>query len=314
MSLSRHSVRPHASTMGQWCRFRYFTGKAWTNLTNNKLVTVLTVFTITLALLIISLFLLFYVNLEGTVDQWSRKVVVTVYFVNELSPQEAGALKARISALSGTDSVKYIAKDEALKRFRSRLKGQEALLEGVAPDVLPASMEISLKKGFRSVEAVTDFVAALKKIQGVGEVQYGEEWVRKFLTFFQFLRMLGILIGSFLVLAVLFIVSNTIKLTIMARKEELEILSLVGATPFFIKAPFLVEGMIQGAAGSLCAVILLVAGYYSFLSNAVNFLSFNPAESGLTFLPPGYIAAVLIGGVMLGFIGSLASLKKFVTN
>lgn len=313
MTRSRHSVRPHASTMGPWCRFCYFAAKARANLVSNKLVTTITVFTITLALLIISLFLLFYVNLEGTVEQWSRKVVVTAYFDSELSQQELVSLKSRISSLPGTESVKYIGKDEALKRFRSRLKGQEALLEGVAPDVLPASMEIALKKQYRSADAITGFVAGVKKVQGVGEVQYGEEWVGKFLTFFHLLRMLGILLGSFLLLAVLFIVSNTIKLTIMARKDELEILGLVGATPFFIKAPFLIEGMIQGAAGAVFSVILLVAGYYSFLSNAVNFLSFNPEEAGLSFLPPAYIAAILIGGVFLGLIGSLASLKKFIT-
>lgn len=299
--------------MGPWLKFCYFAGKAWSNLVSNKLVTAITVFTITLALLIISLFMLFYVNLEGTVEQWSRKVVVTVYFDNELPQQDMSVLRSKISALPGTESVSYIDKDQALKRFRSRLKGQEALLEGVAPDVLPASMEITLKKQFRSADAVTAYVAGLKRLSGVGEIQYGEDWVRKFLTFFQFLRMLGILIGSFLLMAVLFIVSNTIKLTIMARKDELEILGLVGATPLFIKAPFLIEGMIQGAVGALFAVILLVAAYYSFLANAVNFLSFNPADAGLTFLPPAYIAALLLGGVLLGFIGSIASLKKFIT-
>ncbi len=314
MTRSRHSVRPHASAMGPWSRFCYFAAKAWANLLNNRLVTAITVFTITLALLIISLFLLFYVNIEGTVDQWSRKVVVTVYFEGELTPQEVTSLKGKVSSLQGTDSVQYIGKEEALKRFRSRLKGQESLLEGVAPDTLPASMEISLKKQFRSSEAIASYVAALRKVQGIGEIQYGEEWVRKFLSFYQFLRLLGLLIGGFLLLTVMFIVSNTIKLTILARKEELEILSLVGATPFFIKAPFLIEGMIQGACGALFAIILLVSGYYAFLSNAVNFLSFNPADSGMIFLPPVYIAALLFGGVTLGLIGSLASLKKFVIN
>lgn len=265
-----------------------------------------------LALLIISVFMLFYVNIEGTVEQWSSKVVITAYFDNELSPQELVALKSRVNALPGTDSLRYINKDEALQRFRSRLKGQEALLEGVSADILPASMEISLKRQHRSPDAVTGFVAALKGIQGIVEVQYGEEWVRKFLTFFHFLRMLGILIGTFLLLAVLFIVSNTIKLTIMARREELEIQGLVGGTPFFIKAPFLIEGMLQGAAGAIFAVMALVAGYYLFMSNAINFLSFDPAEAGMTFLPATYIAALLIGGVILGFIGSLASLKKFI--
>lgn len=313
MSRPRHNVRPQATTLGPWKKFQYFTGKAWSNLTNNKLVTALTVCTITLALLIISLFMLFYVNLEGTVEQWSRKVVVTVYFDNELSPQDMSLLKARILALNGTESVKYISKDEALKKFRSRLKGQETLLEGVAAEVLPASMEISLKRQFRSSDAVTAFVSGLKMVQGIGEVQYGEEWVQKFLTFFQLLRMIGLLIGTFLLLAVLFIVSNTIKLTIMARRDELEILGLVGATPFFIKVPFLIEGMLQGAIGAILSILLLSGGYFFFMSNAVNFLSFNPAEAGLVFLAPVQVASVLAGGIFLGLIGSLASLKKFIT-
>lgn len=312
MSRPRHNVRPQATTLGPWKRLQYFTNKAWSNLIGNKLVTLLTVCTITLALLIISLFMLFYVNLEGTVEQWSRKVVVTVYFDNEPSQQDAALIKARISALSGTESVRYISKDEAFTKFRSRLKGQESLLEGVTADVLPASMEISLRRQFRSADAVASYVSGLKRIQGIGEVQYGEEWVQKFLSFFQLLRMLGLLIGTFLLLAVLFIVSNTIKLTILARKDELEILGLVGATPFFIKAPFLIEGMLQGAAGALLAVFGLYAGYFFFLSNAVNFLSFNPAEAGLVFLSPIHIVSVLIGGIFLGFVGSLASLKKFI--
>jgi cell division transport system permease protein len=152
----------------------------------------------------------------------------------------------------------------------------------------------------------------LKHEQGIGEVQYGEEWVKKFMTFFQFIRILGLMIAGFLVLTVLFIVSNTIKLTVLARQDELEILALVGATPFFIKAPFLIEGMLQGVVGAIIAISILTAGYYSMLANAVNFLSFNPADAGLTFLPIPYIVALIFGGVILGFIGSLVSLKKLI--
>lgn len=293
-------------------RLGYFTSKALVNLRNNRLVTLITVCTITLALLIISLFMLFYVNMEGTIDQWSRKVAVTVYFATEPLPQELSLLKSRITALPGTETVQYVSRDEALKIFRSRLKGQESLLEGVSADILPSSFEITLKKEFRSADNVNLYVSRLKNVQGVGEVQYGEEWVRKFLAFFQFIRILGLMIATFLILAVLFIVSNTIKLTVLARQDELEILALVGATPFFIKAPFLIEGMLQGAAGSLIAVAILTAGYYSMLANAANFLSFNPADTGLIFLPLPYIAMLISGGVILGFIGSLVSLKKLI--
>jgi cell division transport system permease protein len=312
MSHSRHTVRPPAASKSSGGRLGYFTRKALGNLRNNRLVTLITICTITLALLIISLFMLIYVNMEGTIDQWSRKVAVTVYFDTEPLPQELAALKNRINGLPGTESVQYISRDEAYKIFRSRLKGQESLLEGVSADILPSSFEITLQKEFRSTDSVNLYVSRLKQVQGVGEVQYGEEWVKKFLTFFQFIRIIGLLIAGFLILAVLFIVSNTIKLTVLARHDELEILALVGATPFFIKAPFLIEGMVQGAVGALVAVSILTAGYYSMLANAVNFLSFNPSATGLTFLPLSHIAALIFGGVLLGFIGSLVSLKKLI--
>ncbi|NVN99213.1 MAG: ABC transporter permease [Geobacteraceae bacterium] len=313
MSLNRQNVRPQASAKGAGGRLGYFTRKALANLASSRLVTLITVCTITLALLIISLFMLIYLNMEGTIEQWSRKVAVTVYFDREPSSPELASLKSRIAALPGTESVQYVSKEDALKKFRSRLKGQESLLDGVSADILPSSLEISLKKEFRATDSVNVYVSRLKHLQGVGEVQYGEEWVKKFLTFFQVIRVLGLMIAVFLVMAVLFIVSNTIKLTVLARQDEIEILALVGATPFFIKAPFLIEGMLQGAVGGITALALLTGGYFALLANAVNFLSFNPAEAGLTFLPLPYMVALVIGGVALGFIGSLVSLKKLIT-
>lgn len=313
MSHSRQNVRPQANSKGAGGLVGYFTRKAMANLRSNRLVTLITIGTITLALLIISLFMLFFVNMEGTIDQWSRKVAVTVYFDKEPLPQDLAALKSRIATLPGTESVQYISREEALKIFRSRLKGQESLLEGVSAEILPSSLEIALKKEFRSSDAVNLYVSRLRHVQGVGEVQYGEEWVKRFLSFFQFVRIVGILIAIFLLLAVLFIVSNTIKLTVLARQDELEILALVGATSFFIKAPFLIEGMLQGAVGAVLAVSILSAAYYTMLANSANFLAFNLADAGLIFLPLPYIFSLIVGGVLLGFIGSLASLKKLIS-
>lgn len=298
--------------MGTWSMLGFFSRRALENLAANRLVTLLTVSTTTLALLIIALFLLVFVNLEGTVEQWSRKVVVTVYFDREPPPPELATLKSRIGAIPGTAAMTFVSKEDALKRFRGRLKGQETLLDGVTADTLPASLEISLTRDFRSSEAVTIYVARLKKVQGIGEIQYGEEWVKKFLAFFQFVRVLGFLLAAFLVFAVLFIVSNTIRLTIFSRRDELEIQALVGATPLFIKAPFLLEGMIQGGAGAALAVLLLTGGYFTLASNAVNFLAFNPADAGLVFLPVSHLLLLILGGTLLGFVGSLLSLKRFI--
>lgn len=313
MSRNKPAKRQKLASEGFGGRTAYFVSRAFLNLRQNIFVSLLTIGTISLALLIIALFLLVYVNLEGMAESWSEKVQVTAFFDRELAQQEIVTLKGKVQSLSGTDKVVYVSKDEAMKRFRARLKGQETLLEGVAPEVLPSSMEISLKKENRSSEMVDAYVVRLKKIPGISEVQYGEEWVKRFNTFMNFMRLVGALLGGFLILAGLFIVSNTIKLTIYARKDELDVLGLVGATRFFIKAPFLIEGIFQGAVGALLALLILTACYFGFLHNAGNFLSFNIAATGLSFLPVSYLVALFFGGIGVGFLGSLTSLKRFIT-
>lgn len=305
--------RPKLSGEGFGGRFSYFCSRALTNIRQNVFVNVVTIGTITLALLIVSLFLLVFVNLENSAENWSERIQVTIYFDHELTVQEQSIFKGKISALNGTSKIAYISRDDAFKRFKSRLRGQETLLEGVRPEILPTSLEISLKSGQRDSSGVELYVTKLKKIPGITEVQYGEEWVRRFNSFLTFMRLLGALLGGFLIVAVVFIVSNTIKLTIYARRDELEIMSLVGATRFFIKAPFLVEGIVQGAAGAAIAVLLLFGLYEMFLHNAGNFLTFNPVTAGLAFLPIEYLVGIIVAGIFLGFIGSLTSLKRFIT-
>jgi cell division transport system permease protein len=304
--------RPTLAGDGFGGRAGFFMSRAITNIRQNVFVNVVTIGTITLALLIVSLFLLIFVNLESAAENWSERVQVTVYFDKELSAQDQTLLNQKISALSGVSRVNYVTREEALKRFKSRLKGQETLLEGVRSEVLPTSFEIALKRSHRDTAAIENFVTVLKKIPGIAEVQYGEEWVRRFNSFLNFMRLLGALLGGFLIIAVVFIVSNTIKLTIYSRRDELEVMSLVGATRLFIKAPFLLEGLIQGMTGSIFSIFLLFVLYEGFLHNAGSFLTFNPTTSGLGFLPFEYVAGILLAGALLGFIGSLTSLKRFI--
>jgi len=309
---SKPNKRPTLAGEGFGGRLGYYVGRSLSNIRQNIFVNVVTIGTITLALLIVSLFLLVFVNLENAAENWSERVQVTAYFDRELSAQEQASLRSRIAAIPGAARVNYVSRDEALKRFRARLRGQETLLEGVRPEILPTSFEISMKRASRDTQSVEAFVSGLKRIPGISEVQYGEEWVRRFNTFLNFMRLVGALLGAFLVIAVLFIVSNTIKLTIYARRDELEVMALVGATRFFIKAPFLIEGVIQGGAGALLAMGLLLALYEGLLHNAGSFLTFNPAAAGLSFLPVEYVYAIVLSGVCLGFIGSLTSLKRFI--
>ncbi|HIJ96844.1 MAG TPA: ABC transporter permease [Desulfuromonadales bacterium] len=306
--------RPTLAGDGFRGKIAYFVSRALTNIRQNVFVNVVTIGTIMLALLIVSLFLLVFVNLENAAESWSERVQVTVYFDKELTTPEQSVYRDKIYAVSGTAHVSYVSRTEAMKRFKERLRGQETLLEGVRVEVLPSSLEISLKRSSRETEAVNEYVTKLKRIPGISEIQYGEEWVRRFNAFLNFMRLLGGLLGGFLIIAVVFIVSNTIKLTIYARRDELEVMSLVGATRLFIKVPFLLEGILQGCAGSVLAVALLYGLYEGFLHNAGSFLTFNPASSGLAFLPIEYCAGLLVAGTLLGFIGSLTSLKRYINT
>jgi cell division transport system permease protein len=312
MSRNKPAKRPKLTNEGLTGRVTFFFARALSNIRQNFSLSLLTVGTITLAMLILSLFLLVYINLEGASEDWSKRVQVVVYFEKELTPPEIASFKEKLSLLQGTDKVVYVSKVEALDRFRSRLKGQESLLEGVSVDVLPSSLEISLKRDSREALAIAAYAAKLKRIAGIGEVQYGDEWVRRFSAFMNFIRLIGALLGGFLLLAMVFIVSNTIKLTIYARKDELEVLGLVGATGFFIRTPFIIEGVLHGAAGALLALLALGGCYMAFIQNAANFLSFDPSDRGLSFLPPGYQAGLVLGGALLGFLGSITSLQRFI--
>jgi cell division transport system permease protein len=313
MSRDRTAKRPKLAREGAGGRLRYFLERAVLNIRQNILVNVLTVATISLAFLILSLFLLLYVNLERVTESWSDRVQIAAYFDRELAPGEVKALTGKIRAIEGTSGVTYISRQEALKRFSVRLKGQESLLNGVTSEILPSSLEIHLKRNSRDSDSITAYVSRLKRISEITEVQYGEEWVQRFTDFMNLIRFTGALVGGFLVLAVVFIVANTIKLTIFSRKDELELMGLVGATRWFIKAPFLIEGVLQGLLGVSLAIFVLFGVYMVFLHNADIFFSFHPMVSGLLFLPLPYLATLLLGGAALGFLGSLASLKRFIS-
>jgi cell division transport system permease protein len=308
------TARPKQAMKGQSGGVGYFVGRAVTNIRQNLAVSFLAVGTITLSLLILALFLLVYVNLRGMADRWSSRVQVAVYFDNELALDEQLRLRQAILAVPGSARVTYVSKSEAFSRFRDRLAGQQSLLEGVTADVLPSSFEITLDRGFRDDDSLKVYVGRLKRITGITEIQYGEEWVRRFNTFLTFIRVVGFLLGLFLLVAVVFIVANTIRLTIIARQDELELMALVGATRFFIKAPFIIEGVLQGVAGAFMALLLLGVLYISFQVNADTFFSLDPTSSGLTFLSPSQLLLLLATGVLLGFIGSITSLRRFVNR
>ena len=140
-------------------------------------------------------------------------------------------------------------------------------------------------------------------------MQYSKEWLKKLESFLDIVRLIGFIIGGLLCLCVVFIVTNTIKLTLYSRKDEIEILKLVGATDWFVKAPFLLEGMLQGTIGGILAVLALFLGYLALPVKNISILGFTSLD--FVFLPAGYLILILVLSAVLGVIGSFIAIGRF---
>jgi cell division transport system permease protein len=268
--------------------------------------------TIGMSFLIIGIFLLVVLQLNALVAQWREQFRLSVFLEDRVTQTQLEILEKRIQNEVAVKSITFTSKEEALANFRRELKGQESLLEGLGDNPLPASFQLKIREGHQSPEALKRLSAFLGRLEGVEDIQYGQEWIERISSAAQLMRVLGIIIGSILTLGSALIVSNTIRLAVYARAGEIEIMRLVGATKAYIRAPFLVEGMLQGGLGALLALGVLFAAYRYV---AVTFNVTSPLFSlaaDRRFLDPSMMAALVGGGALIGAIGSTLSVSRFL--
>jgi cell division transport system permease protein len=291
-------------------RLTYFIRIAAGSMRHNLVVNLVAVVTIALALLIMSSFMLLNINLQKIVVAASEDLTISAYLHDSLSQAASRELQSNISGLPGVKAVTYVSKEQALADLMLRLGGQGRLLEGLDENPLPASLEIQLRDQANDQAQVEALVAEIKKNQGVEEVQYAWDWADKLAALVGFVRMAGLLVGGLLFVAVLFIIANTIRLTVLARQDELYIMRLMGATETFIRLPFIAEGVIQGLCGSLLALGLLYLLFLLLVSQVSLPLGLSLVQ--LTFLP-GYLNwLLLVAGAAVGFGGSYLSMGRLM--
>ncbi len=291
----------------------YFIEEGFRSLRHNRFMSVVAIVTIGFALMIFGAFLIVYSNVQQITDGWIREVEVTAYLREGISDDAADEIKKRLWENREIASVVYVSREQALQRFTSEHADAAYLLEGLTENPLPASFEIGLSREARNREAVERLVAKLGKLPELEGVQYGEEWTKSLLTFLKILRMLGFILGGLLGVAIIFIIANTVRLTVYARRDELAVMRLIGATNWFIKGPFLTEGLLQGLAGALLSVGLLLGMYHFWLpklqaSAGIFFLQNVP----LSFLSVEMLLWIMAAGMLMGFFGSLMSVGRFL--
>jgi cell division transport system permease protein len=267
---------------------------------------------VAVALTILTFFALIVINVQLLAAHWSEDIQVVAYLDNAPQPTRLNNWRKLIENMPEVARVSYVDREEAMRRFSKRLGPDSDLLEGFGPEILPASLEISFKAEHRSRKAAEAVVARLKQNPDFSEFSYGQDWLERFESFLDMLRIGGGVLGAFLLFAALFIVSNTIKLTLYARRDELEIMSLVGATSLFIKTPFLLEGALHGAIGAVIALVGSFALFQIFLQRGLASLLLVSGGGQVVFLAWQQQLLLIATGIMLGLIGSVLSLRKFV--
>lgn len=289
----------------------YASTDAYANIRDNIWTTLLSSLTMGFSLAIFALFMIVFVNLNTVVSGWGERTHIVAYLKADAGEgaREVKRLKALIEGQKGVIEAKFVSRDAALKELKEELKGHSAIFEGVEATLLPASFEVMVSDEFREPEKIKAIVETIGGFSWVEEVQYGQEWLAKLSSLLGFFEIVIVFVGLFLGAAVLFIISNTIRLTIYSRKQEIEVMRLIGASNVFIKVPYLIEGFIIGIGGGILAMGMLFLGQYFFVLKIPLYFSFVVANPFNIYL---LLAMLLISGTLMGTIGSLLSLGKFL--
>ncbi|MFC1891060.1 cell division protein FtsX [Thermodesulfobacteriota bacterium] len=289
--------------------WKYFFKNASISILNNRLIHLISMGTITISMLLFGSFLLLYVNLNNWIADWGESLSISVYLEDGIDADTKKNIESVLMELEGAEIKDFISKEKALENLRNGLGDHSGLLYGMKKNPLPGSFEVVFQDANDSLIDPGDIKKSLEQLDGVNEVQYSEQWVERFEGILYVFKVVGFIIGGLLCVAILFITSNTIKLTIYSRREEIEIYKLVGATDWFIKIPFLIEGAIQGILSGMAAFVILLIVFSIF--SLKNISLFGLPVLVMRFLPKELAVFIILLSLALGFIGGLIAIGRF---
>jgi cell division transport system permease protein len=286
----------------------YFIKEALSSLKRNGLMSFASVTTVALSLLILGMFLVMVLNLNNMASALESQVQISVYLQDGLTDHEMREVGTRITKLPGVVQVNFVGKEEAMNRFKERLGEQQSLLNALGEsNPLPNAFEVKVDK----TERVKPVAQAMMQFKGVENAKFGQEVVEQLFALTKMVRIFGLVIIVFLALAALFIISNTIRITVFARRKEIGIMKYVGATNWFIRWPFLLEGMMLGFGGALVAVLFLNETYGILIHQVYESLAFLPLIPQYPFIT-NISVVLLVTGTVIGALGSTISLRRYM--
>jgi cell division transport system permease protein len=286
----------------------HFVREVFISLKRNNWMSFASIGTVAVSLLILGMFLIVVLNLNKMAASLESQVQISVYLQDDLKQQDIDRIEGKIKDFQGIATITYIDKDKALERFKERLGDQKFLLTALGDtNPLPNAFEVTVQRP----DFVKTLSESISQIDGVESAKFGQDVVEHLFDLTRMVRLFGLGIMVVLAGATVFIISNTIRLTVFARRKEIAIMKYVGATDWFIRWPFLLEGMVLGFLGGAIATIILRGSYSAVTARVYDTLTFLPLIPEYPFL--NYISiAILISGTFIGALGSTISLKRFL--
>ncbi len=269
-----------------------------------KLSTTISIITISISLLLLGTFAVIFANLHELADTLRREVQVEVFLLDDISVSQRNRINEQIGAQSGVDSISYISKDDAAEIFKEEFG--EDIYSVLDFNPLPASFRVSLQPDYVHADSIATLASFIETLEGTESVQYRQSLLEMLTDRIQTVVAVSIGVGILLAISAIFLVSNTIRLTIYAKRKLIQTMKLVGATRGFIRKPFLLEGFVQGLCGGVLAAILIYIMLY-FISNYFSEHLIVLGDYELYFY-----GAVLLTGSILGLLGSAVSIRRFL--
>lgn len=290
-------------------RIAYFLSETITNLKRNLLMTFAAISTVAISLLLLGGALILQLIVTNVTYNWEAKVEISAFLRDNATQGEIEALEQDLSDMREVQDLTFVSKDEAFAEFKQIYRNKPELYEGLDEDALPASLRIKLY----DADDTADVAAAIEGRPGVDDVNFGGDIIRRLLQVNTLLRAITLALSVILMIAAAALIANTIRLAIYARREEISIMNLVGATNWFIRIPFMFEGVFAALVGAVVSGVVVIASNEFIFSRMGNFLAFlGPVFTFSSWEIAKILLILVVGGAFVGLLGSFLALRRFL--
>ena len=293
---------------------RYLNFALWeavTSLWRSRVLNFLSVGTIMFAMFIMGSFIFIGLNLKKVTIDWQDQIQFNIFLIDDIADSDRDGIREILESSMVVDRVVYLSKQDARERFEGDFPSYGEDARGLDENPFPASFQVFMMKG-AGREAFKQVSTALSAVSGIEEIYYDEEIFKRLKFLAGLIQLAGWFFGSIMIFSSIFTISNVLKLTFFTRREEVDIMKLVGASRAYIRGPFIIEGVLIGLLGAFLGVVMVYFGFLGLTSYLDRNTDFFLGDLNIVFLSFRWVVLLIVAGGLSGLLGSLFSLHQFL--